>query len=102
MHTLVRVLGVPNRGRPGYPAEALRAIEAEVRQNQDGDFGGANSGDKVLIDLGCGTGKFTREILPFAESEGTAKPYACTRAVMVALRKQEATGGHLCTLVGAT
>ncbi|CAM9688354.1 unnamed protein product [Ectocarpus fasciculatus] len=50
--------------RPGYPAHALRAIEAEIRRS------GLTGSGELLVDLGAGTGKFTREILPFALSEG--------------------------------
>ncbi|CAM9422985.1 unnamed protein product [Ectocarpus sp. 13 AM-2016] len=50
--------------RPGYPARALRAIEAEIRRS------GLTGSGELLVDLGAGTGKFTREILPFALSEG--------------------------------
>ncbi|CAN0404371.1 unnamed protein product, partial [Ectocarpus sp. 12 AP-2014] len=44
--------------RPGYPARALRAIEAEIRRS------GLTGSGELLVDLGAGTGKFTREILP--------------------------------------
>ena len=40
----------------------MRAIEAELRKG--------GSGSATVVDLGCGTGKFTREFLPFARSEG--------------------------------
>ncbi|CAN0535391.1 unnamed protein product, partial [Ectocarpus sp. 8 AP-2014] len=42
--------------RPGYPAHALRAIEAEIRRS------GLTGSGELLVDLGAGTGKFTREI----------------------------------------
>ena len=55
----------------------MRTIEAEIRRHDfhgggDGDGDGSTSGCRgsLLVDLGCGTGKFTREILPFARSEG--------------------------------
>lgn len=56
--------------RPGYPAQALRAIEAEIRRSGASRPVEGGSSD-VVVDLGCGTGKFTREILLFARSEGT-------------------------------
>lgn len=42
----------------------MRAIETEILRC------GVSNGADLLIDLGCGTGKFTREILPFAKAEG--------------------------------
>ncbi|CBN76792.1 conserved unknown protein [Ectocarpus siliculosus] len=53
--------------RPGYPAHALRAIEAEIRRS------GLTGSGELLVDLGAGTGKFTRNILPFALSEGAGE-----------------------------
>lgn len=59
------------RQRPGYPAQALRAIEAEIRRSEFTRCVGSGFSDgNDIVDLGCGTGKFTREILPFARSEG--------------------------------
>lgn len=79
----------PSCRRPGYPANAMRAIEAEIRRSCTSDGVGGVAGDdkQLLVDLGAGTGKFTRELLPFARSEGalciydrcsTARPHiAC-------------------------
>eukprot|EP00903_Cladosiphon_okamuranus_P008907 g8526.t1 len=59
------------KSRPGYPAQALRAIEAEIRRGGfSGRAGGGFGEGNDIVELGCGTGKFTREILPFARSEG--------------------------------
>ncbi|CAN0022816.1 unnamed protein product [Ascophyllum nodosum] len=53
------------KSRPGYLADALRAIEDEIRRIRKD----TTDDSHLLVDLGCGTGKFTREILPFARSE---------------------------------
>lgn len=66
----------------------MRAIEAEILDgracsNSNGGGGGSSRGDsrvnleeytRTLVDLGCGTGKFTREILPFAETNRELYP----------------------------
>lgn len=75
----------PRRGsqRPGYPAEAVRVIETEIRRSGGGDgSSGARIGEQFLVDLGCGTGKFTREIAPFVQTEGAygrtdVRTYVC-------------------------
>jgi len=77
---------LPTRPRPGYPAEALRAIEAEIRKEGGGTRGNSSS---TVVDLGCGTGKFTREFLPFARSEGEvpalARPSQPLPAILIKL-----------------
>ncbi|CAM9359053.1 unnamed protein product [Hapterophycus canaliculatus] len=60
------------KSRPGYPAHAIRAVEAEIRRSCAGGSAGdvANYNKQLLVDLGAGTGKLTRELLPFAHAEG--------------------------------
>ncbi|CAN0319389.1 unnamed protein product, partial [Discosporangium mesarthrocarpum] len=47
--------------RPGYPREALEVLQTKIISSDHG---------KSVVDLGCGTGKFTRQIFPFLKKEG--------------------------------
>jgi len=61
------------RGRPGYPPEALAYLR---------DALGLRPGDRVL-ELGAGTGKFTRAMDPWAARRIAVEPIPGMRAVFV-------------------
>jgi len=52
---------VYEEARPGYPADAIEFLINEL---------GLNEGNKVVLELGSGTGKFTRHLLPWTNPKG--------------------------------
>ena len=62
------------RGRPDYPAEAVAFIVSRL------DLGP----DRVLLDLGAGTGKMTRQLVPSGVRILALEPVAAMRAKLAA------------------
>jgi SAM-dependent methyltransferase len=58
------------RGRPGYPPEAIRLLAAEL------GFGAGS----VVVDLAAGTGKLTRALVGFGAHVVAVEPVAAMRA----------------------
>jgi ubiquinone/menaquinone biosynthesis C-methylase UbiE len=72
-------------GRPGWPEELLDEVVAEL---------GLGNGAEVL-DLGAGTGKLTRELVPRFAHVMAVEPDAAMRAVLEeVVPGAEALGGH--------
>jgi len=63
------------RGRPGYPAPLLVALRANL---------GLSAASRV-IDLGAGTGKFTKLLAPYA-TVAAVEPVAAMRSVLIQSR----------------
>lgn len=68
-HSFGAVADVYERGRPGYPPEAARWLVPE--------------GSARVVDLGAGTGKFTRTLLPLAAEVVAVEPDPGMRAQLV-------------------
>jgi SAM-dependent methyltransferase len=62
------------RGRPGYPQEAVQALVHELQIDPG----------CVVVDLAAGTGKLTRALLPFAARVIAVEPVAGMRAQLMA------------------
>jgi SAM-dependent methyltransferase len=59
------------KGRPGYPAEAIRRLASACDIDEL----------SVIVDLGAGTGKFTRELFGLSPNVIAVEPVAAMRAV---------------------
>ncbi len=60
------------RGRPGYPREAVQWLSAELRLEPG----------RTLLDVGAGTGKLTRELVPSGATVLAVEPVPGMRAVL--------------------
>ncbi|PPF79784.1 SAM-dependent methyltransferase [Subtercola sp. Z020] len=81
------------RGRPGYPIEAIDWIRAEVA-------GAAVAGVPLtVVDIGAGTGKFTAALLGYGDEVIAVEPDAAMRAALAGkfpeVRALEGTGEAL-------
>ena len=60
------------RGRPGYPAEAIEWLVAELRLEPG----------RTVLDVGAGTGKLTRELISSGATVDAVEPVPAMRAVL--------------------
>ena len=60
------------RGRPGYPAEAIRWLVADLRLDPG----------RTVLDVGAGTGKLTRELVSSGATVVAVEPVPAMRAVL--------------------
>jgi SAM-dependent methyltransferase len=60
------------RGRPGYPAEAIRWLERRLELGPG----------RMVLDVGAGTGKLTRELLTSGAAVLAVEPVPAMRAVL--------------------
>lgn len=56
------------RGRPGYPSEVAERL--------------VPAGAELVVDVGAGTGKFTRTLVPFAQQVVAVEPDPAMRAIL--------------------
>lgn len=68
-----RAVDAYERGRPAYPAEAVAAVLAEV------GLPAADAPRVTLLDLGAGTGKLTRMLVPYGARVLAIEPVAGMR-----------------------
>ena len=68
-----RAVDAYERGRPAYPAEAVAAVLAEV------GLPAADAQRVTLLDLGAGTGKLTRMLVPYGARVLAIEPVAGMR-----------------------
>lgn len=69
-----RAAATYERGRPGYPAAAVRLLARALRLRPG----------RTVVELGSGTGKFTRALAPVGATRVAVEPVAGMRRVFVA------------------
>lgn len=74
-----RAVDAYERGRPAYPAEAVAAVLAEVGLPSD------DAPRVTLLDLGAGTGKLTRMLVPYGARVLAIEPVRGMRRKLVEL-----------------